>query len=385
MMANPLDEAKARLMARSPYFGQIAATLKPAASEDLPTFRAEGGVLRYNPSWLTELEGTELETVLAHAALQKVLWHENRGRGRHGKLWRLATEYAVNALLAENDFELPLEARYDPHYRGMYAEEIYARLMEERPPEEAEESDEVRERDEAQESDEAPDSPEGERSGAPAGEAKARQQPTEGEAMEAAFLEQVALTAEREGALPKGLERLAPRYFRRRIDWRERLGRYLERYLRSGYSFTPPNLKHLYRGIALPRPASETLHIAITLDCSGSVDRELLELFAGEVEMILQHFPDYRLELMMADARVRSHRTLTPGEPLEWEAQGRGHTDFRPVFDYLENEMHEKPGLLIYFTDGAGTFPEAEPPYEVLWVLSREAEVPFGEAIVMES
>ncbi|ADV45534.1 vWA domain-containing protein [Nitratifractor salsuginis] len=384
-MSNPLDEAKARLMARSPYFGQIAATLKPAASEDLPTFRAEGGVLCYNPAWFSELEGAELETVLAHAALQKVLWHEKRGRGRHGKLWHLATEYAINALLADNGFDLPLEANYDPRYRGMYAEEIYASLLKERPPEEVEESDEVQEREEMQESEAAPESRQQERFKTQAGESETKEEPTEGDALEAAFLEQIALSSEREGKLPKGLERLVPRYFQRRIDWRERLGRYLESYLKSGYSFSPPNLKHLYRGIALPRPSSETLHIAVALDCSGSVDRELLELFAGEVEMILQHFPDYRLELMMADAQVRSHRTLSPGEPLEWEVKGRGHTDFRPVFDYLENEIHEKPRLLIYFTDGAGSFPETEPAYEVLWVLSREAEVPFGEAIIMKS
>lgn len=34
--------------------------------------------------------------------------------------------------------------------------------------------------------------------------------------------------------------------------------------------------------------------------------------------------------------------------------------------------------MLLYFTDGEGSYPRIPPNYEVLWALSRKAKVPFG-------
>ena len=49
-----------------------------------------------------------------------------------------------------------------------------------------------------------------------------------------------------------------------------------------------------------------------------------------------------------------------------------GGTDFRPVFEYVD-ELREKKEFqnlkgLIYFTDGYGTFPAKKPPYETAFV-----------------
>ena len=376
------ERVRARLMTEAPYFGHIAATLTLAASEDLPTFQSRGETLRYNPSWLAELEEGEMMAVLANAAMHRVLWHENRGEGRQRRLWELATDYAVNALLAENGFELPLLARYDARYRGMYAEEIYAELLESMETEESEAEENEAERP----YDEAPTSredrfPAWQQTGEKRESLSAEESTTE--ALDRAFLEQIFARMEREGALPEGLERLVPRYFAHRLDWRQRLWRYLDAMLKSSYSFAPPNLKHLYRGIALPRLDSETLRIAVAIDSSGSVDEESLGRFLAELEEILLHFPDYRIDLLVADSKIRLHRELAPGERLGSTLVGGGHTDFRPVFDYIERRL-EPPKLLIYFTDAQGTFPERAPLYEVLWVLNREGEVPFGEKIFLE-
>jgi len=387
MKRNPREQecwerARARLMTEAPYFGHIAATLTLAASEDLPTFQSRGGTLRYNPSWLAELEEGERMAVLANAAMHRVLWHENRGEGRQRRLWELATDYAVNVLLAENGFDLPLLARYDERYRGMYAEEIYAELLEsvEMEESEAEENEAETPHDEAPESrDDHSLSPQPTKLEKQSLSDKSQAS----EALDRAFLEQIFARMEREGALPEGLERLVPRYYSRRLDWRQRLWRYLDSLFKSSYSFAPPNPKHLYRGIALPRLDSETLRIAVAIDSSGSVDEESLGRFLAELEEILLHFPDYRIDLLVADSKIRLHRELAPGERLESVLPGGGHTDFRPVFDFIERKL-EPPKLLIYFTDAQGTFPERVPLYEVLWVLNREGEVPFGEKILLE-
>ena len=54
------------------------------------------------------------------------------------------------------------------------------------------------------------------------------------------------------------------------------------------------------------------------------------------------------------------------------ELHGFGGTDFRPVFDYVDDlirkgEFENLKGL-IYFTDGYGTFPENKPDFDVAFV-----------------
>ena len=58
------------------------------------------------------------------------------------------------------------------------------------------------------------------------------------------------------------------------------------------------------------------------------------------------------------------------------ELSGFGGTDFRPVFEYVDDmiQRHEFQNLrgLIYFTDGKGTFPEKAPDYETAFVFIEE-------------
>jgi predicted metal-dependent peptidase len=121
----------------------------------------------------------------------------------------------------------------------------------------------------------------------------------------------------------------------------------------------------------------------ISIDTSGSVNESLLSTFLGEINSIMQSYPNYEIDLLTADAKVQSHRVFLPGEVLEYEVSGGGGTDFRPVFEYIDQQMNY-PTLLLYFTDGMGTFPEMEPAYDVMWIMPEEVEVPFGEVMVLE-
>jgi predicted metal-dependent peptidase len=161
------------------------------------------------------------------------------------------------------------------------------------------------------------------------------------------------------------------------------LYRYIASYAKSSFSFMPPNMKYLYRGIYLPSLSSDLLRIVISIDSSGSVDKGLLGLFLGEVESITQQYPNYEIDLIMADAKIQSHEVFLPGESLEYEIKGGGGTDFRPVFEYIDRHI-DYPSLLIYFTDGLGTFPLQEPNYDLLWVMPERQDVPFGEVMLIE-
>ena len=65
--------------------------------------------------------------------------------------------------------------------------------------------------------------------------------------------------------------------------------------------------------------------------------------------------------------------------------QGRGGTDFRPVFEYIQKEKERKAlrnlKALIYFTDGDGIYPRTKPDYETAFVfLKRTEKMKLGPA-----
>jgi predicted metal-dependent peptidase len=62
--------------------------------------------------------------------------------------------------------------------------------------------------------------------------------------------------------------------------------------------------------------------------------------------------------------------------------KGRGGTDFTPVFEYI-TEKKIQPKVLLYYTDGCGTYPEKKPEYPVIWLLTEKVSVPWGKKIIL--
>lgn len=128
--------------------------------------------------------------------------------------------------------------------------------------------------------------------------------------------------------------------------------------------------------------------LAIAVDTSGSCSGRIVRRFLEETWSILRQrgnfFSRMRLHLIQCDSMIQEHRIFTSVE--EWEAalpalqiHGFGDTDFRPVFEFLEDliakkEIRRLRGLL-YFTDGDGIFPRSRPSYETAFVfLNHELE-----------
>ena len=134
--------------------------------------------------------------------------------------------------------------------------------------------------------------------------------------------------------------------------------------------------------------------VAVAVDTSGSVPDEVVRTFLRHTcELLFNEslFSD-RLEIriLQCDDRIRGEMTIGSREELreqmgKWKIAGRGGTDFRPVFSYLQTllesgKMKDFKGLL-YFTDGDGIFPNEKPPFETVFVLSKEgAKVPAWAA-----
>ena len=392
-----ITKAKAKLMLEYPYFGTLASSLHLEKSSEILTFASDGEKIRYSSEYLDRLSLEEVEFVMANGAMHAVLKHHERLNGRTKWLWQTATDYVVNAMLVKNGMHLPEYAYFEEKFDGMYVEEVYEILR-------AEMSDNAdysmeQESEQITDSDEtgaenlhmqkehtlnvnADETQEKENRNNQEKEASVPESNALNQEMKEHF-EQIFQKYKRQGNLPKDLAFVIPEYFSYKVDWREFLYRYIATHAKSSYTFSPPNMKFLYRGIYLPSMRSDLLRVIVAVDTSGSVDEVLLATFLGEVSSMMQQYPNYEIDLITADAKVQSHKTFLPGEVLDYHISGGGGTDFRPVFEYIEKQI-DYPALLIYFTDGEGSYPKEEVSYDVLWVMPEAKEVPFGEVVVID-
>jgi predicted metal-dependent peptidase len=82
---------------------------------------------------------------------------------------------------------------------------------------------------------------------------------------------------------------------------------------------------------------------------------------------------------------------LAAGELLtdeQYSLGGGGGTEFKPVFDYVEENAID-PTVLLYYTDGENSDVHAlremaEPGYPVVWIstLLGEDNFPFGQVVM---
>ena len=128
----------------------------------------------------------------------------------------------------------------------------------------------------------------------------------------------------------------------------------------------------------------------IALDTSGSVSGAAVQSFVQKTYNILcsenSFFKKVNIHIIQCDTQIRETVKITCRSEFEdyfnnMEVHGLGGTDFRPVFDYVneliaEKEFDNLKGL-IYFTDGFGEFPAKKPAYETAFVFMQNG---FGAA-----
>lgn len=377
--AKKISQAKAKLLVEYPYFGTLASKIDVIMNDDIEAFKSDGRKLEINSEYLQHLELSEMEFIFANGAMHASLVHEMRKNNRSGWLWQMATDMAVNDMLVKNGLDMPYGAQYRERFSGMYAEEIYAELK-----------DDILRDDEDLEY-EADDSNDVQNSDEKKNDAKQNKQQTE-QALEEEILQEQLFAEEamtllestmQKGEAPVTIERFFQLDDFGKIDWRNELRVALDKYFRDDYVMMPPSKKLLYSGIYLPSNISQTFRLVIAVDSSGSIDEGLLNEFLCEVNFLMTLVPNYQIELIVCDEKIDSHKTFYSGDTLEIDLKGGGATDFRPVFDFIEENLDDVK-LLLYFTDLDGIFPQKSPEYEVKWITKKRLEIPFGTTIQLD-
>ena len=127
--------------------------------------------------------------------------------------------------------------------------------------------------------------------------------------------------------------------------------------------------------------------LVIAIDTSGSCSKTLVQRFLGETYQILStrenFFQQMKVYIIQCDCCIQWYRVIHSEQ--EWKEcldeitiQGRGGTDFRPVFEFIRRERKKKElknlKALIYFTDGDGIYPRQQPDYETAFVFVKKTE-----------
>lgn len=121
----------------------------------------------------------------------------------------------------------------------------------------------------------------------------------------------------------------------------------------------------------------------IAIDTSASVRGEMVKRFVERTVSILERRDSFsgtvNIHIVQCDAAVTDARVIhsvsEAGEELkDFTIKGFGATDYRPVFEYINEKLENKEFTnlrgLIYFTDGYGIYPGEAPGYEVIFALA---------------
>ena len=353
-----LSKARTQILLKSPFLaGLILRCPLVEASDTIDSMATDGKNIYYSNEFVSWVSLEELMGTIAHEICHNAFGHTFReGKRDHGR-WNEACDYAINPLILDDfNMKLPEGILYSTEFTGQSAEIIYDKLK--------------------QRGDEPKNPSWGEMLPPSAGDKQ----------LESAWklaTVQAAMSAKSQGKLPSRLAKYIAEVSEPVVNWKSALRDYFTSKVPEDFAWYPPHQQYLAMGIHYPSLSQDSLgEIVVAVDTSGSItDREFKD-FLGEISAILEDCNPSKVHLIQCDTEVQSVTEYTVQDlPMRGvELRGRGGTDFRPVFDYIEsNEI--QPQALIYMTDMYGNFPMQLPDYPTIWLRTSRQDAPFGECI----
>lgn len=390
-----LSAARTRLILDKPFLGALVLRLPMIEAEGdwCQTSATDARHFYYNADFINALTLEQTQFVLAHEALHCALSHFARRVHRDKYRWDIACDLAINPLLIAEQLTPCPGALHIVEYDGMTAEEIYPCI---------DESDQMHTHDHHiyDQSESSPGgsataggnatteppstSQSGQQSATTSGEQPPPLTKREQEQMAIQWTQRLAgahQQAIQVGKMGGALGRMIGHLLQPQIPWRRLLAQYMTATARDDYNWARPSRRE--GDAILPSLRSNELKVIIGLDTSGSISDEEMKQFVTELDA-LKGQANARVTLLACDAALteESPWITEPWEQLQLprEFKGGGGTDFKPVFEWIEQHDNHAD-LLIYFTDAQGHFPEHEPCIPVIWLVKGRAEVPWGQRI----
>ena len=447
-----VSDCVTELLRKQPFFGSLVLRLPLRPDPTRETLATDGQEIRYSPKWVANTDAHLIETAMARVVMACALKHHTRRGDRDPERWQMASQLVTHALIRDAGFTLPPdaeawddlsveqayerlptpedgdsgdegdEASGDAAAGGSAAAQSSPGGGDDDTDDPSDSADAANSNDGGKDQDEDaggrdPDEGDGNGQGKDdASDAPPSHDPSgTGEVMDASTrggddsdaaatpvdaaveeqawdeaMHQALNIARAEGKVPGQVEETVKGAHAGTLDWRTLLRRYMTDAAKSDYSWSLPNRRFIDSGLYLPSIRSEGIEtIAVIVDTSGSLPAATLAAFWAELREVAAEIRPERVVVLQVDAAVQDAAEYAPDElPEEIALKGRGGTDFRPGFEWLD-EQGIQPAVCLYFTDmECSSYPEAAPPFDVIWCnyssppsdWNRE---PWGERIDM--
>lgn len=362
---------------REPFFGHLILSqqMRPVTTaKECPTMGVDGLRLFFNPSWTAKQSDENLTGILVHEALHIAYMHPLRRGDRDPALYNIACDAVINRVLQKRRYAIPVglnEGINIPVADHETSEEVYERL------------------------EQMKNQGGGGNMKMPScgmvfdlepgqGEDGEAQSQADADADSQKKVIEAAQKAREAGKMPGDLELIIKAWFEGKRDWRDALRRFLGGGHERQRSWTRPSRRHtdvILPGMANYGPGE----IAVFIDTSGSIDDALANKFVNEVARLNDDLTPDKVHVLCIDTMVQWSRSYSGYERIEdVKFRGRGGTDFKPGFRWLE-ERGITPKAIIYFTDlHCHSFPQ-DPGVPTLWIVwpGGANHVPFGEILRM--
>ena len=427
--ARRISDCVTALLRDQPFFGSLALRLPIHADAGRETLASDGQEIRYSPEWVADTDADLIKTAIGRVVLACALKHHTRRAERNPERWQRASQLVTHGVLRDAGFKLPSDAEAwdgisveqaydrlpepqdgdgdeddssretagddgsdtpDPQSGAGDDDDGYASSDRSDPAQGDDsqgedvpgksEDDDHRGEDAPGEGGEvsAPSfdpSGTGEvmdaaaRDDADAGDDQAPMDINDEEQAWDEAMHQALNLAKAQGKAPGAVEETIRGAHTSTLDWRTLLRRYMTDAARSDYSWSLPNRRFIDSGLYLPSIRSEGIDtVAVIIDTSGSVDTDALAAFWTEVRKIATELQPETVIVLQVDAALQDSAEYSAFDlPDEIALKGRGGTDFRPGFAWLE-EQGTRPSLCLYFTDmDCDRYPDTAPQFPVIW------------------
>lgn len=390
-----IRNGRTRLIRDTTAIGAPSLRLTLREDSSVETWQTDGTYLDFNPEYTAKFRLAELEGLMAHETVHCLAGHPFRMGGRDPEIYGDAADVVTQGILhgtRREDgtamFHLPpnkMDNRIDD-FAGLSVETVYAKLKKEKqenggsyakpptpnavpypsivppPPGSMSEDDK---------------------------EASGQERLTPGDWKIIGM--QAAMVNRKRGTMPAGLELEINNNARSRVDWVEKMRRFVEQCFPKGLSWSTPNRRFVSmrepwcpNGLYLPGPYKENMpRLAILWDTSGSMAGDQ-EMIASEVTRIALDTQPEAVDVVYCDAEVHLIETFRPDEPIEFHPEGGGGTAMQPGFDWIKQEQNNGVtyAAILCFTDLEIDNP-TEPNIPTMWITPESVtqDGPFGETV----
>ena len=364
----------------------------------VPTACTNGRDTWYGEEFISKLSAAELNGVILHENLHKVyqhhwlwkhLWDDDK------RLANMSADYVINLEIADlakdnRDFiQLPEGVLLDERFRGMDAKQVYDILEKE--------NKEKQRGDGGQGDGEKTDG----MSDSSGGQGGLDDHDWEG-AQKLTADEQKQLAQDIEGALRQGgiyagkvggdMLRTVKEMIEPKVDWRDALRRFIRVSLkdRDQPSWRRAHRNYLWQDVILPSIMGKRMkHLVVAFDTSGSIQGEMLSLFMGELNKVIEQVNPDRIDVLYWDTEVAGHETYKGNDKRDLvhktKPRGGGGTDPDCLPPYIA-QKGLNPDAFIVLTDGymssdASKWAAISKP--ILWCIigNKQFGIPRGQLV----